>query len=362
MPKSKLDIEKNKATQLKKKLKDLGESDCESDCEENEEDDKDNIVSYNESKTNNSDDIECSKPLIKYNDDASIDFGDFAVYFDIETFMNMITKDVVEKSKVTKLAEHIPYQIAYALVCRTCPDLSQQVKIFNGEDCIDRFIEEMLQIAERYKLLYIETIPFSEYKKYSEIYKKELDKSQLTCRFCNQKIEKLSENSSEKPFDIDHCHLSGKVRGPAHPHCNRGAGRNQRMPVINIYAHNSKKYDMHFIIKNIKNPLLKTKLIASNTEQYTAFEIVGNTNRMGLKFLDTFSFLPSSIDKLTENLQDKEIQDVGRFHKFSYTTEYFKKKYPLVEESVLLKDFVVKVFFLTVLQQNLKTSRRLVKS
>ena len=44
----------------------------------------------------------------------------------------------------------------------------------------------------------------------------------------------------------DHCHYTGKYRGPAHSICNL---RYQTPKEIQIVLHNGSTYDYHFIIK-----------------------------------------------------------------------------------------------------------------
>lgn len=71
------------------------------------------------------------------------------------------------------------------------------------------------------------------------------------------------------------------------------------MRTINLYAHNATNYDMHIFLKvlNGKDKRIKgIQCVGQNTERFKVFQI----NRF--KFLDSFAFLPCSLDSLTKNL------------------------------------------------------------
>ncbi|EZA58220.1 hypothetical protein X777_01597 [Ooceraea biroi] len=78
----------------------------------------------------------------------------------------------------------------------------------------------------------------------------------------------------EKPFAPDdtrvrdHCHLTGRYRGPAHANCNLNYKDSYTIPIV---FHNLSGYDAHFIIKELANnfkgnvdvlPITKEKYIS----------------------------------------------------------------------------------------------------
>ena len=65
--------------------------------------------------------------------------------------------------------------------------------------------------------------------------KKEFDKNRI-CRFCEKKI--ISEKVR------DHCHLTGKYRGPAHYTCNIKVTQKQSN-FVPFIVHNFSNYDFH---------------------------------------------------------------------------------------------------------------------
>ena len=77
----------------------------------------------------------------------------------------------------------------------------------------------------------------------------EVYRNKNICRFC----EKIIESDKVR----DHCHLTGKNRGPAHSKCNINATQDQSNFIPDIF-HYFTNYDCHIIF--LKNWLTK-KLI-----------------------------------------------------------------------------------------------------
>ncbi|XP_053202895.1 uncharacterized protein LOC128387677 [Panonychus citri] len=108
---------------------------------------------------------------------------------------------------------------------------------------------------------------------------------------------------------LDHCHLTGKLRGAAHNLCNLKLRLPNRIPVI---FHNLKGYDAHLIMKGIKsNTVRNISVIPQNTEKYIAFFMDD------FIFLDSLAFLLSSLDTLAGNLPDE--------HKSKYLSQMFNE-------------------------------------
>ena len=99
-----------------------------------------------------------------------------------------------------------------------------------------------------------------------------------TCRFCEKNIE------SDKVRD--HCHLTGKCRGPAHSNCNIFVTQDVRNSIPFIF-HNFINYDCHLFFRNLvdkKNDKRKFKIIPETNEEY-------NSVRYGcIRFIDSYRF------------------------------------------------------------------------
>ena len=102
----------------------------------------------------------------------------------------------------------------------------------------------------------------------------------------------------------DHCHITGKFRGAAHNDCNL----NYRVPpkFVDIIFHNLSRYDSHLFIKKLGGEI---KCISNTQEEYISFsknilidtytDKDGNEkeNKIELRFLDSFRFMGSSLDR-----------------------------------------------------------------
>ena len=135
---------------------------------------------------------------------------------------------------------------------------------------------------------------------------------------------------SEKDIRVrDHCHVTGKYRGPAHQDCNINCRLTDKIPVI---FHNLRGYDSHFIMQTIgeiankhtyKNKKGEEKqidisIVTNNMEKY----MLGKH----LVFIDSLQLMTSSsLDKLVSNLPNDA---------FEYTSKEIKndKKLKLMKQ------------------------------
>ena len=96
----------------------------------------------------------------------------------------------------------------------------------------------------------------------------------------------------------DHCHTTGKYRGAAHYSCNSNLKISKKVPVI---FHNLRGYDSHLIFKELSKFHDKISVISNGLEKYMTF-----TLNKDLVFIDSMLFMNFSLDKLVNNLSDKD--------------------------------------------------------
>ena len=123
------------------------------------------------------------------------------------------------------------------------------------------------------------------------------------CRYCEKYIE------TDKVRD--HCHLTGKYRGPAHSDCNLKV-KQKDSNFITIGLHNFSNYDCHMFFKQLvdrKKDNVKFKIIPKTDEKYISV-------RYGcIKFIDTYRFLSSSLDELVQTLVDNSHKSLKNLKK-----------------------------------------------
>ena len=92
---------------------------------------------------------------------------------------------------------------------------------------------------------------------------------------------------------------------------------------IPIVFHNLTGYDSHLIIKEIATSKTcegRVSLIAENKQKYISFTKFIKGSDFSLRFIDSFRFLASSLDKLSSYLNDTPILS-EEFKKDGYTTD-----------------------------------------
>ena len=123
------------------------------------------------------------------------------------------------------------------------------------------------------------------------------------CRYCEKYVELDKVR--------DHCHLTDKYRGPAHNECNLTV-KQKDSNFITIGLHNFSNYDCHMFFKTLVN----------RRKDNVEFDIIPKTDEKSIsvkygciKFIDTYRFLSSSLDKLVQTLvnnSDKKLKNLKK--------------------------------------------------
>ena len=232
------------------------------------------------------------------------------------------------KSYTTTYQSHQACGYGYKLVCRYDKRYSKPVEIYRGEDCIEKFIMKMLSEVEDCQRIVKEEFQ----KPLNMTVENERDfQNSTVCHICERKF---NEDKPSKQKVRDHCHITGEYRGAAHRDCNLKWAISPEKLNIPVIFHNLKGYDCHFIMQKIGDLIrrdvnINVGVIASNFEKYIGFRL-GNH----LTFIDSFSFMSQSLDRLSCNLSDNA---------FIYSKEAFpndKKVFTLMITLTHFKDSV----------------------
>ena len=175
------------------------------------------------------------------------------------------------------------------------------------EDVSIRFIEQVEKIA--IKLANIKAnkkliMTKDDWKNYN---------SEKICWICNEEFEDYDKdnNNNNKIKVRDHDHYTGKYRGPPHKDCNLKLKKPKFVPII---FHNGSGYDFHLIIESLAKTEGEISIIPQNEEKYICMskkiKVGTYKDKKGkeknkyfkIRFIDSFKFMSSGLDKLTENL------------------------------------------------------------
>ncbi|KYN29965.1 hypothetical protein ALC57_00581 [Trachymyrmex cornetzi] len=189
--------------------------------------------------------------------------------------------------------EHKKYfcdRVGYYVRC-SYDDALSKYRFRRGKDCVAWFTEELKSLAHRVKDVISANVP----------------------------MEALSKQQWEVYRTATRCHICEKPCGPAHTNCNLNYKNSMYIPVV---FHNLSGYDAHFIIKEIATaydghvellPITKEKYISFTKHVDSTKD--NNTNNfqrncVKLRFIDSFKFLSTSLEKLASYLDKNKLKIV----------------------------------------------------
>jgi len=128
------------------------------------------------------------------------------------------------------------------------------------------------------------------------------------CGSCNREFTAHTRRKTRH-----HCHVTGKYIAPVCQVCNLQLKyrKSNEYFFVPCFFHNNSAYDSHMIIKHLHSKDAKITVIPNNTEKFIGFQIDG------IRYLESYEFLPSSLDKLVGNLHNDGIEP------FKYTKMTF---------------------------------------
>lgn len=227
----------------------------------------------------------------------------FAIYADFETLLEQVCNHEHDTANTLRLQRHVPTAFAYNIVS-SIDDNFNEFKSYRGIDCVSKFIDFLTEDVRRIHKILSENVRM----KFSQ--KDEFDYIQAwQCHICdfplwNNKVR-------------DHCHITGRYRGAAHKHCNL----QYKVPIfVPIFFHNLSGYDCHLFIKKLGEIPGKLTIIPKSKEKYISFSkfiLINDSEYVHVRFLDSFHFLGTSLDKLAKTMTIEDFKNM-RYHFPSY--------------------------------------------
>ena len=135
------------------------------------------------------------------------------------------------------------------------------LKLCRGKDCVRVFCDYIENEAKRLYHMFPEkpmkSLTREQWRKFNEA---------TECHICFKEFHELN------PKVRDHCHYTGKYRGPAYRICNL---RYKIPSYIPIVFHNLSRYDAHLFIRELGKKFYEGKIgvIAENKEKYISFNV-----------------------------------------------------------------------------------------
>ena len=250
----------------------------------------------------------------------------FAINADFEAITEKIDSCIPsdEKSYTTTYQSHQACGYGYKLVCRYDNRYSKPVEIYRGEDAIDKFIVQMMNEVEDCRRIVRERFQ----KPLNMTVQNEIDfQNSRVCHICERRFKpkdlETLDNGDIMNKGRYHCHITGEYLGAAHKDCNLKWVISSEKLKISVIFHNLKGYDCHLIMQKLGKLInedvvydiaefedpdgevhevkssINISVIASNFEKYMSFRLGKH-----LTFIDSFSFMSQSLDRLSSNLSD----------------------------------------------------------
>ena len=219
--------------------------------------------------------------ILKFNNFHKQQQVPFVIYADFEALTEKIhsCQPSNDESYTEAYQKHTDCGCGYKLVCVNDDKYTKPINIYRGKKAVYKFMESMLEEVEYCKNV-IKKKEFNKPLKMTEGNEKEFEKAK-ECHICDKKY-------TEKDIRVrDHCHITGKYRGPAHQECNLKLRVNPEEIKIPVIFHNLRGYDSHFIMQEIGEIVKKhtytnkkgekcqmnINAIPNNMEKYMAFNI-----------------------------------------------------------------------------------------
>ena len=191
-----------------------------------------------------------------------------------------------------------------------------------GYDNVVWFVNEVIKLENKMAFYFKNTI--------KDIIMTEKDEEEYRnniCRFCEKNIE------CDKVRD--HCHLTGKYRGPAHSSC-KIIVKQKQSNFIPFVFHKSSNYDCHMFFKklvNKKNDKVEFEIIPKTNEEYIS------VTYGCIRFIDSYRFLSNSLDSLVKTLVDNNHKTMKNLKNESVDNdEILDFVNELIEEDKTIKD------------------------
>ena len=261
-----------------------------------------------------------TNPTIKFKNIQHMMNAPYVIYADTESIIKPVDSPTTDSNTV-QTSEHVPCSFAYVIVRSDGKVVSEQ--LYRGEDAMDVFFQQLEQELEniREDLKHIRPLRMTEEEQ-------EAHNNTGKCWICDGPFKPYKDGDCHGLWKVkDQCHITGEYRGAAHSKCNQQLRIDPFRTPIPVFFHNLKNYDSHHLISAIGRTEEKTttctnkygQAIIGKDKPVTVTDgkisaIVQNMEKLisfswgQFRFLDSYAFLNSSLDKLVQNTPKKDLR------------------------------------------------------
>eukprot|EP00102_Acyrthosiphon_pisum_P012564 XP_008181781.2 PREDICTED: uncharacterized protein LOC103309046 [Acyrthosiphon pisum] len=187
--------------------------------------------------------------------------------------------------------DDIPVELLEKFDIETGPVIFRGNSSMGKGDVAKKFMEEIVKVALKIENILNTNVPIKMSEDEKKLHREIADRG--TCPLCKSKFN----NNNNLPVR-DHDHLTGKYRGTVCSKCNLQMVKPNFVP---IFFHNLSGYDSHFLVLQLGLDTKSINVIPNTEEKFISFTKYVSNN-FQIRFVDTFRFMATSLEKLVINL------------------------------------------------------------
>ena len=266
-----------------------------------------------------------TNPTIEFKNIQNMMKAPYVVYADTESIIKPVDSPNTDTNTV-HTSTHIPCSFAYVIVRSDGKVISE--RLYRGEDAMGVFfdyldgdLQLMREDLKNERTLDNNTVPWDQHN------------AADTCWICGGPFQSYNCGDKGGMWKVlDHDHITGEYRGPAHSKGNLSLRIDPYRTPIPVIFHNLKNYDSHHLISAIGRTEEKKTAVTDKNGKPIMYKdsegkdkprtvtdggisaIVQNMEKLisfswgQFRFVDSFAFLNSSLDKLVKNTPNKDLR------------------------------------------------------
>ncbi|CAG7830541.1 unnamed protein product [Allacma fusca] len=217
----------------------------------------------------------------------------FVLYYDFECFSDPLNVNKGESTTLNYEYKAASYSLCLVYSGKSGPKV-RAFEYYDGPKPIHHFYERIFYHSQNVLSEIRSTINFISPSA------EEIDRHNRAsnCEFCHQlfstgnEMEVVDENKRGKPVVkcYHHNHQTGKYLHALCQGCNLKIKYKKELVCV---AHNSSKFDVHFLLQHLDSPLFDSK------------DFCGG-KRVKVRLIDSYQFLPGSLEKLASSLKKEK--------------------------------------------------------